>query len=245
MLGKINTRAPKGWQKDETKSKFEKLNAELTELQKLLYANNHYKLLVILQGRDASGKDGTVKNVFNGVNPSGINVKSFKAPTEEEKARNFLWRIQQEVPRSGMIQVFNRSHYEDILVPAVHELIPRKMIDRRYDQINSFEDLLEDDKTIILKFYLHISDEEQAERLKERMTMPEKKWKYDPSDMTEAKRWKKYKKEYERIIRECGKKRPWIIVPADQNWYRDYVVLETIVKTLKKLDLKYPEVQIK
>lgn len=244
MLEKKNTRSPRNWDKEATKLKSAKLNAELAELQNVLYAENKWKVLVILQGMDASGKDGVVKNVFRGVNPLGIRVKSFKAPTEEEKAYNFLWRIQKEIPRTGMIQVFNRSYYEDILVPAVHKTVPEKILKNRYDQINSFEHLLTDDHTLILKFYLHINRKEQAERLKERMELPEKKWKYDPSDLRESKLWNQYMAEYEKIFSQCSKKSPWHIIPAGQNWYRDYVILEKIVSGLKELRMKYPKVKI-
>lgn len=244
MLAKIQTRAPKGCGKDKTKLQSAKLSAELAELQHVMYAENKWKLLVILQGMDASGKDGAVKSVFSGVNPMGIRVKSFKAPTEEEKAYNFLWRVNKEIPRTGMIQVFNRSHYEDILVPTVHKLVQPKLLEKRFEQINMFEDMLADDHTIILKFYLHISRKEQQEKLEERMTLPEKKWKYDPSDIKESKHWTAYMKVYEEIFKRCGKKHPWTIVPAGQNWYRDHIILKEIVGALKKLDMKYPKIKI-
>lgn len=245
MLDKRSTRAPKGWDKDVTRLKNTELNAELAGLQNLLYAENKWKVLIILQGMDASGKDGVVKHAFSGgINPLGIRVKSFKAPTEEEKSYNFLWRIQKELPRTGMIQIFNRSYYEDILVPSVHATLPKKILKHRYDQIRSFEQLLADDHTVILKFYLHISRKEQLERLKERMLMPEKKWKYDPTDLKESKYWSLYMREYEKIFKTCSKDHPWIIVPAGQNWYRDHVILKETVSALKALKMKYPKVKI-
>jgi PPK2 family polyphosphate:nucleotide phosphotransferase len=243
VLTKIDTRSPKGLDKEATKLKSLKLNAELAELQNVLYAENKYKVLVVFQGMDASGKDGVVKNVFRGVNPAGIRVRSYKSPTLEESSHNFLWRIYKEVPCSGMIQVFNRSHYEDVLFPSVHNLVPEKTIKRRLDQINSFEDVLTDDNTILFKFYLHISKKEQMIRLKERMQMPEKKWKYNPSDLTESRLWDKYMKVYENIFAKCGKDHPWKIIPADQNWYRDYVVLTHIVPKLRELKMKYPKIK--
>lgn len=243
QLEKLHTKAPKGLEKDAVKLKSVKLNAELAELQNVLYAENKYKVLVVLQGMDASGKDGTVKSVFRGVNPAGIRVKSFKSPTLEENSHNFLWRIYKELPASGMIQVFNRSHYEDILFPGVHNLITPATVKRRMDQINSFEDVLADDNTLIFKFYLHISKKEQAQRLSDRINLPEKKWKYDPSDLKESKFWNSYMEMYESIFRKCGKKHEWEIIPADQNWYRDHLILTSLVTRLRKLKMKYPKVK--
>ncbi|HYG51315.1 MAG TPA: PPK2 family polyphosphate kinase, partial [Flavobacteriales bacterium] len=218
-LDKLPTRAPKGFEKDTIKLKSVKLCAELAELQNVLYAEGRYKVLVVLQGMDASGKDGTVKSIFKGVNPAGIRVKSFKSPTPEEKSHNFLWRIYREIPASGMIQVFNRSHYEDLLFPGVHKLITPAIMKRRMEQINSFEDALTDDNTVLFKFYLHISKKEQSKRLRDRITLPEKKWKYDPSDLKESRLWNNYMDLYQHIFRKCGKSHPWEIIPADQNWF--------------------------
>lgn len=243
ILAKIETRSPKGLDKEATKLKVLKLNAELAELQNVLFAENKYKVLVVFQGMDASGKDGVVKGVFRGINPAGVRVKSFKSPTVEERSHNFLWRIAKEVPPSGMIQVFNRSHYEDILFPTVHNLVPEKIMKRRYDQINSFEDVLTDNNTILFKFYMHISKKEQMERLKERMVLPEKKWKYNPSDIKESRLWDKYMKVYENIFAKCGKHHPWKVIPAGQNWYRDYVVLSHIVPKLRSLKMQYPKIK--
>jgi len=243
ILSKYSTRSPKGLDKEVTKLKSAKLNTELAELQNVLYAEHKYKVLVVFQGMDGSGKDSVVKGVFRGVNPLGVRVKAFKSPTLEENSYNFLWRIHKEIPATGMIQVFNRSHYEDILFPAVHKLIDEDDIKRRIDQINSFEDVLTDDNTIVFKFYLHISKEEQLERLRERIAMPEKKWKYDPSDLKESRLWDLYMKMYERIFTKCGPDHPWTIIPADQNWYRDYMVLNTMVTTLKSLRMKYPKIK--
>lgn len=241
-LSKIATRAPQKFDKEATRLKTAKLNNELSELQNLLYAENKHKLLVIFQGMDASGKDGATRNVFKGVNPLGIRVKSFKAPTREEASYNFLWRIYREIPASGMIQVFNRSHYEDILVPSVHNLIDKKKLNARYDYINAFENTLTDDNTIVLKFFLHISRKEQLIRLNERIKLPEKKWKYDPSDLKESKHWIKYMQVYETIFKKC-QGTGWNIIPADQNWYRDYAISKIIVDRLKGLDMKFPKLK--
>lgn len=240
QLSKIDTRAKKNFDKETTKLKFSKLNAELIDLQNILYAENKWKVLVIFQGMDASGKDGTTRNVFKGVNPLGIRVKSFKAPSEEEKSYNYLWRVFKEIPRSGMIQVFNRSYYEDILVPSVHKSVDPKLINNRYDDINAFEKILINDHTIIFKFYLHISKKEQNIRLKERISLPEKNWKYDESDLKESKKWNQYMEVYEQLFKRCNKNSPWHIIPADQNWYRDYLVIKTIVEQLRSLKMRYP-----
>ena len=199
----------------------------------------------MLQGLDASGKDGSVKNVFSGVNPMGCNVKSFKKPTEAELARDFLWRVHYHAPRKGMIQIFNRSHYEDVLVPRVHKWMPMKEIKKRFDYINSFEQLLQSSGTIIFKFYLHISQKEQQERFAERLTVAEKKWKYQDADIQESKHWDSYIEAFEDIFEHCSKEIPWLIVPSDQNWYRNYIIAKTIVERLEKLDMQYPELLTK
>ncbi|MFL5752403.1 MAG: PPK2 family polyphosphate kinase [Bacteroidia bacterium] len=242
-LTDISTRAPKGLDKEKTKLKLPELNTRLSELQNVLYAQSKFKLLIIFQGMDASGKDGTVKSVFHGVNPLGCRVQAFKAPTEEERSHDFLWRIHKHVPENGMIQIFNRSHYEDILVPTVHQLFDRKTIEARYKHINNFEALLKDSNTIVLKFFLHISKEEQTERLNERKTNPTKFWKHSDRDSIEAKSWDKYMKVYNEIFKKCAEHAAWNIIPADQNWYRDYLVAKTIVKTLEELPLEFPKLQ--
>jgi len=240
-LEKISTRAPKGLDKDECKLKLDELNLELKELQNLLYAQSKYSLLVILQGMDASGKDGAVKGVFNEVNPLGMRVFSFKAPNEEERAHDFLWRIHSKVPEKGMIHIFNRSHYEDVLVTRVLGLIDDKTAKERFKQINMFEKLLQSNDTIVLKFYLHISEEEQAERFKERLEDPRKNWKYNPNDLKTSKDWPSYIKFYEEVFEECGNDNPWHIVPSDQKWYKEYYIANAIIDTLKELKMKYPK----
>lgn len=240
-LNKEVTKSPDSVDKKKTEEETEKLKGELFDLQNMLFAEHKHSLLVILQGMDAAGKDGTVKHVFSSMNPMGVNVKAFKAPTEEEKEFDFLWRVHKYTPSKGMIQIFNRSHYEDILVPSVHETLDKKLIERRYDIINAFEQNLADAGTVMLKFFLHISKEEQKERIEARLTKPNKLWKYDPADKREAKSWDSYVKVYEKIFEQCSPKQPWIIVPADQKWYRNYIVASEMVKTLKSLKLKYPD----
>jgi len=239
-LKDISTKAPEGWDKAETKKKLQEVLQELDELQNLLYAESKNSLLVVLQGMDASGKDGIVRNVFGKLNPQGVLVKSFKAPTAEELSHDFLWRIHQHVPAKGVLQLFNRSHYEDILITRVHKWIDDKTAKKRMTSINDFERLLEEQNdTRILKFYLHISPEEQQSRLNERIKIPAKRWKYNADDFKEAKLWDEYRKMYEDCFENCGEV-PWIIVPADQNWYKEYVIALTVRDTLKSLKMEYP-----
>jgi PPK2 family polyphosphate:nucleotide phosphotransferase len=242
-LKDIDTRAPKHFDKEKTKRQIAELLEELDELQNLLYAESKHSLLVIIQGMDASGKDGAIRNVFGRLNPQGVQVKSFKAPTAEESAHDFLWRIHQHVPPKGMIQIFNRSHYEDIVITRVHKWIDDHVAKKRMEAINNFEKLLhEHNKTIVLKFYLHVSLDEQQERLNERIRNPKKQWKYNESDFTEAKLWDIYIDMYEDCFEHCNDI-PWTIVPADQNWYKEYIIASKIFETLKNLDMKYPGIK--
>ena len=239
-LADISTRAPKDFDKEETKEKTQQILTELDELQNLLFAESKHALLIILQGLDASGKDGVIRNVFTSMNPQGINVKSFKVPTPAELSHDFLWRVHAAVPAQGMIHIFNRSQYEDILVTRVHKWINDDMAKKRMRAINDFEWLLQEhNNTKVLKFYLHVSPEEQQERLKERIEDRTKQWKYNENDFTEAKLWHEYQKAYEDCFEYCNDI-PWIIVPADQNWYKEYIVASEVLATLKKLDMKYP-----
>lgn len=239
-LKDIDTRAPKEVDKRETKENTLAILDELDDLQNLLFAEHKHSVLVILQGMDGSGKDGVVKNVFTHMNPQGVNVKSFKVPTEEELAHDFLWRVHQHSPSKGMIQIFNRSHYEDILITRVHKWCDDKTAKKRMKAINDFEDLLQKhDNTHILKFYLHISPEEQQERLTERMSDPAKMWKYNEHDFDEAKLWDEYMKMYEDCFNNCDSP-PWIIVPADQNWYKEFIVASELHKLLKGLKMQFP-----
>ena len=239
-LADISTRAPKDLDKEEVKLKTLDILKDLNELQNVLYAQQKHSLLIILQGMDASGKDGAIRKVFGTLNPQGVMVKSYKAPTAEELAHDFLWRIHHNTPAKGMIQIFNRSHYEDILITRVHKLIDDDMARKRMKSINHFERLLlEQNNTHVLKFYLHISPEEQADRLKERLEDPKKHWKYNEEDLKEAKYWDDYRKMYEECFEECNET-PWTIVPADQNWYKEYTIASTVCNLLKTLKLEFP-----
>jgi PPK2 family polyphosphate:nucleotide phosphotransferase len=214
---------------------------QLFSLQNLFYAEGKHSLLIILQGMNTSGKDGTIHHVFSCINPQGCRVKSFKTPTEEENRHDLLWRVYPEFPEKGMIEIFNRSHYEDILFPVVHNLIDKKEAAKRHKVINEVEEHLQESGTIILKFFLHISKKEQKSRIEKRLTDPEKKWKYTINDSAESKEWDNYVSAYQQVLDGCGKRNPWIIVPADQKWYRNYFVASTIVKTLEKLKMKFPK----
>lgn len=220
----------------------EKLNKELQELQELLYAEGRHKVLVVLQAMDTGGKDGTIRHVFEGVNPQGVKVASFKVPTSEELAHDFLWRAHKVVPANGEMVIFNRSHYEDVLVVRVHNLAPKEVWSKRYDQINAFEEMLAENGTTILKFFLHISKEEQKERLQARLDDPSKHWKFSVGDLEERKLWNDYQQAYEDVLNKTSKKHaPWYVVPADRKWYRDLVISTVLVDTLKDLKMKYPE----
>lgn len=240
QLAAISTRAPKNFDKEKIKADTEKLLVEINELQNLLYAESKHAVLIVIQGMDASGKDGVIRNILGKLNPQGVLVKSFKAPIAEELSHDFLWRIHQHTPAKGMIQVFNRSHYEDILITRVHKWCNDKLAKQRIEAINNFEQLLmEHTNTHILKFYLHISPEEQQERLKERVTDPSKRWKYNENDFEEAKLWDLYMKMYEDCFSNCNKA-PWTIIPSDQNWYKEYIIATELHKLLKSLKMQYP-----
>ena len=240
-LSEISTKAPKEFDKKETKELAAKLIAELDELQNLLYAERKHSILIVLQGLDASGKDGAIRKVFGQMNPQGVRVQSFKAPTEEELAHDFLWRVHEHTPEKGMIQIFNRSHYEDVLITRVHKWCDDATATKRFDAINDFEELLMlHNNTRILKFYLHISKEEQEDRLEERVNDPTKVWKYNAKDKEEAKYWDKYMEMYEEVFANCDVT-PWVIVPADQNWYKEYIIAKTLVDALKALNMSFPD----
>jgi len=233
-LSKISTRAPKSVEREKAEARFADLATELGELQELLYASSSEAVLVVLQGVDTSGKDGTIRSVFTAVNPQGCRVASFKVPTPLELAHDFLWRIHQQTPGKGVIGVFNRSHYEDVLVVRVHELAPETVWRKRYAHINDFEQTLVDSGVIVLKFYLHISKEEQEERLLARERDVAKAWKLSVADWVERRSWDKYQAAYEEALSQCSTKdAQWQIVPADQKWYRNLVIAEAIVDALK------------
>lgn len=228
--------------KKKAKAELAKLVAEISTLQEKLYAEGKQKLLVIIQTTDTGGKDGTIRAVFEGVNPQGVKVSSFKAPTPIELAHDYLWRIHQVTPAKGEIMVFNRSQYEDVLVVRVHNLVPEKVWSKRYQHIIEFEKLLADEGTTILKFYLHITKEEQAVRLMERIIDPDKNWKFNAGDLEERKLWREYQKAYEDVLNKTAASfAPWYVIPANRNWYRNLLVATIIRDTLKGLNCKYPE----
>lgn len=216
--------------------------ARIDELQYLMYAEHRRALLVVLQGIDASGKDGTIRHVMTGFNPQGCRVTPFKAPTPEELAHDFLWRIHHAVPGKGDVAIFNRSHYEDVLVVRVHELVPAPVWKRRYDQINDFERYLAENDVVIVKFFLHISKDEQKRRLERRLEDSTRQWKVALSDFEERKRWKDYQRAYDDAITRCNtKEAPWYVVPADKKWFRNLAVSQVLVETLEALDMHFPK----
>lgn len=220
----------------------EQLAARLAELQDVLWARNEEKVLVILQGIDTAGKGGTVEHVFGAVNPAGLRVVSFKAPTAPELARDYLWRIHAHVPASGEIAVFDRSQYEDVLAVRVERLVPEERWRRRFDHINAFEQLLVDEGTTVVKLFLHISKEEQRERLQARLDEPDKRWKYRASDLDARSRWDDYRAAFEEAIsRTSTDHAPWHVIPADKKWYRNWAVASIMVSTLEGLGLTWPE----
>ena len=228
--------------KGQTKARLKKLHKQLLKLQELLYAESQHALLIILQGMDTCGKDGTIRRVMEGVNVQGCDVVSFKVPTADELSRDFLWRAHKAVPSKGKIGIFNRSHYEDILVVRVHNLVPEPVWTQRYQQINDFERMLVENGTVVLKFFLHISKDEQKERLEDRINDPTKHWKVMESDIRERAYWDDYMQAYQVMLQKCSTDwAPWYIIPANKKWYRNLVITECIVEALKKLDMQYPE----
>lgn len=240
-LSKISTDPPQDVDKNAIEKETDRLVKRLGELQYVLRAEQKHAVLVIFQGMDASGKDGAVRNVFKECTFDGINVYSFKKPTEEEFAHDFLWRVHKQVPAKGMIQIFNRSHYEDVLIQRVHKWITEQRVDKRIAAINAFEELLAfDNHTQIFKFYLHLSYEQQAIELQERIDEREKNWKHNDSDWKEREHWDEYMRCYEDVINRSTI--PWTIVPVDKRWYRNYVVVKTIVEQLESLQMEFPTI---
>lgn len=231
-----------GMTKEEAQARLPDLTRRLEELQGWLYGAKQQSVLVILQGMDTAGKDGAIKRVFTGFTPSGCQVWSFKVPTEEERNHDFLWRVHRHTPERGMIAVFNRSHYEDVLVTRVHQLVPREVLEQRYRQINDFERLLTENNTLLFKFFLHISKEEQAERLLEREQDPEAGWKLSVGDWQERQRWHDYQQAYEAALERCSTPQaPWYIVPANKKWYRNEVIARTLVEQLEPRSRQWKE----
>ncbi len=231
----------KGFKK-KAKELYEELDAQLDELQELLYAEGKHRLLVVLQAMDTGGKDGVIRHVFRGVNPQGVKVAGFKVPTPLELAHDYLWRIHPHAPARGEIVIFNRSHYENALVVRVHQLVPEEVWQRRYAQMNDFERMLAEEGTTILKFYLHISKEEQKRRLQDRLDDPAKRWKFSVGDLAERERWGEYMQAYEDVLSKTSTPwAPWYIVPANANWYRNLVVASVLAKTLQGFKMQYPQ----
>jgi PPK2 family polyphosphate:nucleotide phosphotransferase len=232
--------APGG--KHKTEEAVAPLHAELARLQELLYAEHRRSLLVVLQALDAAGKDGTVRHVFQGVNPQGTQVHSFKAPAGEELLHDFLWRVHRAVPAAGEIGIFNRSHYEDVLAARVRGLVPETVWRPRYDLINGFESLLAHGGTTVVKLHLHISRQEQRERLEERLRDPDKRWKFRLADLADRKLWPEYRIAYEEALsRTSTDQAPWYVIPADHKWYRNWAVSQILIATLASLDPRYPQ----
>ncbi len=237
---KTDDQGPFGDKSDAIKPTRKNLD-RMAELQEVLYAQAKHALLIVIQAMDTGGKDGAIEHVFGGINPQGCRVSSFKKPTELELAHDFLWRAHVNVPPLGMIGIFNRSHYEDVLVVRVHELVAKKVWSSRYAHINAFEKMLADEGVTIIKFFLHISKDEQKERLEARLADKQKHWKFSVNDLAERKRWDDYQQAYEDALRETSTPwAPWYAVPADRKWFRNWVLSETLVRTLERMDLHFP-----
>lgn len=242
-LDQVDTRSTAGapGDKSATTAALDDLHEELAELQERLYAEGERSLLVVLQAIDAGGKDGTIAHVFRGLNPAGSRVVSFKVPSEEERSHDFLWRVHAKVPAKGEVVVFNRSHYEDVLVVRVHDLVPEKVWRPRYGAINAFEENLAAAGTRIVKLYLHISKEEQAERFQARLDDPTKRWKFRTGDLEERKRWDDYIAAFEEAIsRTSTDVAPWYVIPADRKWYRNWAISRILIETIEDMDPQYP-----
>jgi PPK2 family polyphosphate:nucleotide phosphotransferase len=228
--------------KEQSRNEFQKINAKLEELQEKLYAEHKHKVLIVLQAMDSGGKDGTIRHVFDGVNPQGVKVASFKVPTSEELDHDYLWRVHKHTPGRGEIVIFNRSHYEDVLVVRVHDLVPKSVWRRRFKHIRDFERILADEGTTILKFFLHIDLNEQKERFQARLDTPHKRWKFRLGDLEERKLWDSYQTAYEEAIcKTSTETAPWYIIPSNRKWYRNLVISRIIVETLENLNMSYPK----
>ncbi len=229
--------------KKAARKELAELAGRLGELQARLYAEGRQSLLIVLQGMDTAGKDGTIRHVFRAVNPQGVRVTSFKKPTALELAHDYLWRVHRHAPARGEIGIFNRSHYEDVLVVRVHDLVPPEVWGRRYDHINAFEKLLSDEGATIVKFFLHISKDEQKKRLEARLENPKKHWKFNPADLSERKRWDDYTAAYgDAITKTSTEHAPWYVIPADRKWQRNRIVAQVLVETLEAMNPRFPRV---
>jgi len=231
-----------GLDKEKTKVETAKLCEHLGELQQLFYANSTHSVLLLFQGLDASGKDGAVRSVLREINPAGVETANFKVPSDEERAHDFIWRIHKAVPRYGNFGVFNRSQYEAVLVERVFKIVPEKIWSKRYEQIVDFEKMLVANNVVLLKFYLHISKEEQAERFRERLVNPQKNWKFSSDDLKTRAHWNDYMTAYEDVLNKTSHRDArWHLIPADRNWYRDFLIARTVAEAVEKLKLKWPK----
>jgi PPK2 family polyphosphate:nucleotide phosphotransferase len=244
VLLKLSGSATPGFRGDEEQADraSDRLREELVGLQERLYAQAEHKVLVVLQAMDTGGKDGAIRKVFSGINPQGVEVARFDRPTATELSHDYLWRVHQRVPARGKIVIFNRSHYEDVLVVRVNKLVPPAVWKKRYTHLRHFEQMLIDEGTTILKFYLHIDAEEQRERLQARLDEPQKHWKFDEHDLEQRKHWKAYMRAFrDAIVKTHRKEAPWFVIPANRKWFRDYAMLTIIVDAMKKLDPQFPK----
>ncbi|MGE0310179.1 MAG: PPK2 family polyphosphate kinase [Lautropia sp.] len=244
VLQRLSGNATPGFKGEESsaRERTDQLRDRLIDLQRRLHAGGQHRLLVVLQAMDTGGKDGAIRRVFSGVNPLGVKVARFERPTPVELAHDYLWRVHAHTPARGEITIFNRSHYEDVLVVRVNDLQPREVWSRRYGHIRDFERLLADEGTTILKFYLHIDRDEQKERLQARLDDPDKHWKFDAHDLEQRKHWDAYMLAFRDAIVETDRAHaPWYVIPANRKWYRDYAIMNVLVDTLDRLDLRYPK----
>jgi PPK2 family polyphosphate:nucleotide phosphotransferase len=233
-----------GFTKEMADRQLQKHQSKLDQLQELLYAGKQHALLIVLQALDAGGKDGTIRHVMSGVNPQSCSVTAFKVPTAEELGHDFLWRVHKAVPIKGSIGIFNRSHYEDVLIARVHKLVPKSVWSKRYAHINDFEHMLADSGVKILKFFLHISKDEQKRRFEQRIADRCKRWKVSPADFEERKLWDEYIDAFEDALSKCSADcAPWYVIPANKKWFRDLAVSQIIVEALESLDMKYPKIE--
>jgi PPK2 family polyphosphate:nucleotide phosphotransferase len=246
-LARFATGSTDGFKSEESAATvLVKHRAQLDNLQNVLYASQQKSILIVLQGMDTAGKDGTIRHIFSGINPQGCDVTSFKIPTPLEARHDFLWRAHNAVPPRGMIGIFNRSHYEDVLSPRVHKLISVKIAMKHLDDINQFEAMLVDNDVVILKFFLHISNEEQKKRLQERIDTPDKHWKLSDADFHERKFWPDYEEAYNHILTNTSHKHaPWFVIPSDHKWYRNVAISTILVEAMQSLKLKYPAPTVK
>ena len=241
-LSKIGPDDTGGHTKEEALQRACELREKIYELQEILYAEHRRSLLLVFQAMDTGGKDGAINDLCAGLNPGGLEVRSFKTPSAEDLDHDFLWRVHKVTPGKGMIGVWNRSHYEDVLIVRVHKLVPKKVWKARYDHINRFEEILSENGTTIVKFMLHISKDEQKKRLQSRLDRPDKWWKFNPNDIAERARWSDYQKAYQDAVNNCSTKcAPWYVVPANHKWARNLALAEVVLRTLKEMDPRYPK----